>query len=202
MDTQVLGQGLEPVRRHLGIEGGEAHGRRWIVLAAPFAVGAILGTLLGWSADRAPAPGAAIVATRPSVVHRPHLATAPTVAPAAGFAASQAGPARNGSRGLVLMIPADRDVYSSTGIPVAGRAFARPHGARIRTVHVELYVAGRLVKSANMDVYSGRFAGVLRVVAPAGVSDAELRVTDPGNASQAAETRSILLEAPAQATPG
>ena len=58
-------------------------------------------------------------------------------------------------------MPADRDYLSATSIPVAGIALGRPHGPRIRSVHVALYVGGRLVEGTDLEVYAGRFAGVL-----------------------------------------
>jgi hypothetical protein len=105
--------------------------------------------------------------------------------------------AQSSGRGLQVIVPADRDYVSASGIPVAGIAFARPHGPSIHAVRVELFVAGRLIDSADFDVMSSRFAGVLKVTSPIGPADAELRLTDPSNPSRPAVVRSITIDAPA-----
>ncbi len=93
-------------------------------------------------------------------------------------------------------MPADRDYLAATSIPVAGIALGRPHGPRVRAVRVELYVGGRLVDGMDLEVYAGRFAGVLALDGAIAMADAEIRVRNPANPAQAAEVRSITLDTP------
>ena len=93
-------------------------------------------------------------------------------------------------------MPADRDYLAATSIPVAGMALGRPHGPRIRAVHVALYVGGRLVDGMDLGVYAGRFAGVLALDEPIARADAEIRLSNPANPAQAAVIRSITLDTP------
>ncbi len=94
-------------------------------------------------------------------------------------------------------MPANRDFLAATGIPVAGIALGRPHGPRIRSVTVALYVGGRLAESTDLEVYAGRFAGVLALEEPMHHAAAELRFTNPDNPTQAAVALPITLDAPA-----
>jgi hypothetical protein len=110
-------------------------------------------------------------------------------------AAAGPGPVSR-SRNVIVVMPADRDYLSATSIPVAGIALGRPHGPRIRSVHVALYVSGRLVDDTDLEVYAGRFAGVLGLHAPIDQAAAELRFSDPANPAQAAVIRSITLATP------
>ena len=93
-------------------------------------------------------------------------------------------------------MPADRDYLSATSIPVAGIALGRPHGPRIRSVHVALYVGGRLVEGTDLEVTRGASPGCLASSAPIDQADAELRFSDPANPAQAAVIRSITLDTP------
>ena len=99
-------------------------------------------------------------------------------------------------RNVIVVMPADRDYLSAMSIPVAGIALGRPHGTRIRSVHVALYVGGRLVEGTDLEVYAGRFAGVLGLKTAIGHALAELRFSDPANPAQAAVIRSITLDTP------
>jgi hypothetical protein len=81
-------------------------------------------------------------------------------------------------RSLVIVLPAESDYLTSRAVPVAGLAFARPHGQPIGAVHVELVVGGLVVNWADLEVHSARFAGILH--APVGIvgGSAEIRVTN------------------------
>ena len=105
------------------------------------------------------------------------------------------GPGSRG-RAIVVVMPADRDYVAAASIPVAGLAFGRPHGPRVSSVHVALYVGGRLVEGTDLAVYSGHFAGVLGLDGPVGRGDAELRFGDPANPARALVIRSIRLDLP------
>ena len=90
------------------------------------------------------------------------------------------------SRNVIVVMPADQDYLSATGIPVAGdRRYGRPHGPRIRSVHVALYVGGRLVAGHGPRGLRGALAGVLGLRAPIDQADAELRFSDPANPFEA-----------------
>jgi hypothetical protein len=84
-------------------------------------------------------------------------------------------------RPLVVSMPRENDYLTSTTIPVAGFAYGRPHGPVIRTVHIELVAGDQVIDSADLDVFSGRFAGFLSVPASSGRVDAELRITNPAH---------------------
>ena len=89
-------------------------------------------------------------------------------------------------RNVIVVMPADRDYLSATSIPVAGIALGRPHGPRIRSVHVALYVGGRLVEGTDLEVYAGRFAGVL------GLHDRDRPGRSPSSGSATRPTRRRL----------
>ncbi len=98
---------------------------------------------------------------------------------------------------LMVLIPADRDYVASSSIAVAGLAFGRPRSPRVSAVDVELFVGGRLVDRMRLDVLSSRFAGVLKLSAPIGTTDAELRISDPTNRSGPAVVRQLTIDPPA-----
>jgi hypothetical protein len=98
---------------------------------------------------------------------------------------------------LMVLIPADRDYVASSSIAVAGLAFGRPRSPRVSAVEVELFVEGRLVDHVRLDVLSSRFAGVLKLSAPIGTTDAELRISDPTNRSGPAVVRRLTIDPPA-----
>ena len=100
-------------------------------------------------------------------------------------------------RSLMVLIPGDRDYVASSSIAVAGLAFGRPRSARVSAVEVELFVGGRLVDHARLDVLSSRFAGVLKLSTPIGTTDAELRISDPTHQSGPAVVRRLTIDPPA-----
>ncbi len=170
--------------------------RRRAAALGTLVIGIAAAAVLGSSADRAPATRAAAHEALPAQV----ATMAPSVAAPHASTASVAGHVPAHGRSVVVVMPADHDLVSASSIPVAGMAFARPHGPRIRSVHVDLYVGGRLIDGTDLDVYSGRFAGVLGIEAPVDHADAELRFSDPANPSKPATVRSITIDAPASTT--
>ena len=118
----------------------------------------------------------------------------------AALAAAAARPLASRGRSVIIVMPADHDFILASSIPVAGLAFSRPHGPRVRSVHVALRVAGRLVTSADINVYAGRFAGVLPLDAPIDRADAELRVSDAVSPSTPAGVRLLTVQTPARTT--
>jgi hypothetical protein len=174
----------EPVRR----PGRQLRARSATIVAAAFVAGAAGGMALGWSAA--------------GTTHT--VQAVPAVTAATETRSRAAGPAALGvpstGDGPDVVIPADRDIYPSSGIAVAGFAFPRPHNPAHRTVLVEVSVGGRLVASQDLAVYAGRFAGVIAVPAHAGMTEAQLRISYP-DSSQPATVRSVTIEAPT-AAPG
>lgn len=168
------------------------HARRWVVALGVFVIAAVATATVGVSADRAEA------SPKPAALPARMAAAAAAAAAPRSLPAHPAGhgPAARG-RSLVIVMPADRDYLSATSIPVAGLAFGRPHGPRIRSVHVALYVGERLVHGMDLEVFSGRFAGVLALDEAVAMADAEIRFTNPASPLQAAVVRSITLDAPA-----
>lgn len=210
MDTQALGKTFEPTRTG-GPAGASSdwtvddmvhsvrsthpatqHARRWVaglgvVVLAAAGAAAVVGSL-----DRGGA--ASMPLTWPP---RPVMATLakPAPLPARVAAAAAAGHRpETGRRSVVIVLPADRDIIAGSGIPVAGIALGRPHGPRVRSVHVELAVDGRIIADADIEVYSGRFAGVLHVDAPTEMTAAQLRFANPANPGSTA-TRTITIQA-------
>jgi hypothetical protein len=203
MDTQAFtkaeAQGdewsVDDVVRSIRTSDGAAdHARRWVVALGVLMIAAVATATVGVSADPAeasPKPAALparIAAAAAAAPAAPRLPVHP-----AGY-----GPASRG-RSLVIVMPADHDYLSATSIPVAGLAFGRPHGPRIRSVHVALYVGERLVGGMDLEVYSGRFAGVLALDEAVAMADAEIRLSNPASPLQAAVIRSIRLDAPSTA---
>jgi hypothetical protein len=191
-------------------DGAPRRARRWMVALGALVVAVAATATIGLSADDAATTPAAvalparIAAAAPGNI-APRGGTLPVVAAAPGNIQprGQTMPALAaahdpGSRGraLVVIMPADRDYVAATSIPVAGLAFGRPHGPRVSSVHVALYVGGRLVEGTDLAVYSGRFAGVLGLDGRVGRGDAELRFSDPANPARAAVIRSITLDPP------
>jgi hypothetical protein len=145
-----------------------------------------VGAALGWSADRAMMSSAD--AAVPGSASTKQAVEAPR--PLSAIHA--------GRQSLDLAIPEDRAYVTSSSIVVAGTAFSRPHGPRIRTVQVELYVSGRLVERADLEVFSSRFAGVLELSTPIGRTDAELRVSDPSHPARPIVVRHLTIDSPAR----
>ena len=204
MDTQALptakGQtdewSVDDVVRSIRTgDGATHHARRWVV-----ALGALVIAAVG-DGDRRHV-GRSAPTPRRSPWRWPREdrgrssrgPAAPRTVAAPALAAGH-GPASRG-RSLVIVMPADRDYLSATRIPVAGIAFGRPHGPRIRAVRVALYVGEHLVDGMDLEVYAGRFAGVLALDGAIAMADAEIRVRNPANPAQAAEVRSITLDTP------
>ena len=175
------------------------HARRWaagfgaIVLAA---VTVTAGMSAGQTVSKPAAlPSRIAAAAAGPATSRAGAVPAPVALPSR-VAAGAGHPPVSRSRNVIVVMPADRDYLSAMSIPVAGIALGRPHGPRIRSVHVALYVGGRLVEGTDLEVYAGRFAGVLGLRAPIDQADAELRFSDPANPAQAAVIRSITLDTP------
>ena len=145
-------------------------------------MGGALGATIGWSAAHGTSSAGAVAA--------PHAA----IAKAAPAAPSTAGAVQAAHRSLDMAIPADGAYVKSTGIVVAGSAFGRPHGPRVSSVRVELYVADRLVEGTDLDVYASRFAGVLRVSTPIGPADAELRISDPDHPTRPVVVHKLTID--------
>jgi hypothetical protein len=178
------------------------HARRWAAALAALVIAAAATASVGVSSDRAagspkptalPARIAAAAAAGPTT-SRAGAALVPAPLPARVSAATGRAPVSR-SRSFVIVMPADRDYVAATSIPVAGIALGRPHSPRIRVVHVELYVGGSLVGGTDLDVYSGRFAGVVDLQEPIVHADAEIRLSNAATPSQAAVIRSIRLDA-------
>ena len=188
------------VRSIRATTGAQPHARRWAAALGALVIAAAATATIGVSADRsAGSPKPAGLPARIAAA-----AAGPATTRAAALPAPVALPSRLGaaaghppvsrSRSVIVVMPADQDYLSAASIPVAGMALGRPHGPRIRSVHVALYVGGRLVEGKDLAVYAGRFAGVLGVHAAIDQADAELRFSDPANPAQAAVVRSITLD--------
>ena len=166
MQTQGLSTDLTGHDTQLaGLDGGATSGARATVARLgliAFVVGAAVGSWSAW--------GMTQLANGP--------ATSPS--PAAGHVTSASTRGPSSGRSVVLSIPREDDYLKSTSIPVAGFAVGRPHGPAIRSVHVELLVDDRVVDSADIDVFSGRFAGLLSTSGISGRVAAQLRITNVG----------------------
>ncbi len=172
-----------------GTASGTASGRGQLALIT-FLVGGLLGAGLGWSA--------ANPATTPSAVGTADGAGSAVVAPAvAAPSASRAQKATPARRSIAVAIPGERDYITSSKLAVAGTAYGRPHGPRVRSVQVELYVAGEMIDRAELDVFSSRFAGVLELPTLLGRVDAELRISNPTRPSGPIVVRHVTIHAPA-----
>jgi hypothetical protein len=224
MDTQALGKTFEPTRTGgpagapsdwtvddmvhsvRSTRTAPQQVRRWVaglgvVVLAAAGAAAVVGSLDRGSAASMPLtwpprPVMATLAKPAPLPSRMAAAAAAGGAPHAGGASSTAAGHRpeTGRRSVVIVLPADRDIIAGSGIPVAGIALGRPHGPRVRSVHVELAVDGRIIADADIEVYAGRFAGVLHVDAPTEMTAAQLRFANPANPGSAA-TRTITIQA-------
>ena len=191
------------VRSIRATDGARHRARRWAAAVGALVIAAAATATVGLSGDRFAT--SAKPAALPSRIAAA-AAAGPATSRAAALPAPGALPSRLGaaathhavsrSRSVIVVMPADQDYLSAASIPVAGIALGRPHGPRIRSVHVALYVGGRLVSGADLEVYAGRFAGVLGIHAAIDQADAELRFSDPANPAQAAVVRSIRLDTP------
>jgi hypothetical protein len=185
MQTQGLTSGLKgratttPAATGLG---KAAAGTTRIALSA-FVVGIAVGAWAGWGLERIAAPASATPAV--STVRQP-VVLDPVTDPAGRVTAA--------GRSLALSLPSEGAYLTSSSIPVAGTAFGRPHGPSVTTVHVELIAAGRSIESADIPVFSGRFAGVFEVPTLKGRTNAELRISDPLHQGNKAIVREVTLD--------
>ena len=169
-----------------GFSGKSEIGRRGHLTLITFVVGAALGVTFGWSASRSVVSSVGLDQAAGTTGE-----TQAVVAPRAARADAKAG-----RKSLVVAMPEDRAYVKSSSIAVAGMAFGRPHGPRIRSVHVELYVGGQLLESADLEVFSARFAGILRLSRPIGRAEAELRFSDSSRRAGPV-TRHLVIDTPA-----
>ena len=121
-------------------------------------------------------------------------APAAPVAPAPGHIARTTTHAPSGARSVVMSVPRDGDYLKATSIPVAGFAAGRPHGPSIKSVHVELLVGDRVIDSADIEVFSGRFAGVLSASDISGRAAAVLRITNPARSDQPIVAKKVTID--------
>lgn len=159
LSTTLKGHDTQPA----GHDGGATTGARATVgrlSMIAFVVGAAVGSWSAWGMTQLANPAAV------------------PASPTAGPVTSASTRAPSIGRSVVLSIPRDNDYLKSTSIPIAGFAVGRPHGPTIKSVHVELLVGGRVVDSADIDVFSGRFAGVLSASGISGRVAAQLRITN------------------------
>ena len=183
MDTQGYTGRLDHVADSLAARAPGLAGGRLALMS--LLVGGVVGAALGWSVNQATAPA--------PFAEPPRTAVAPPAIEAP--AASQAGPRKAARESLVVAFPEERAYVKSSNIAIAGMAFGRPHGPRIRSVQVELYVGGKLVERADLEVFSSRFAGVLQLATPIGQADAELRVSDPTRPARPIVVRHLTIDA-------
>jgi hypothetical protein len=110
-------------------------------------------------------------------------------------APTAAAAARAVRKSIAVVFPVDGAYVTSSSIAVAGTAFNRPHGPRIRSVLVELYIAGRVAGRMDLEVVSSRFAGVLQLSTPTGRTDAELLVSDPARSTRPIAVKHLTIDA-------
>lgn len=177
METQGLTSRLHGAN---GTTFGDA-GRR-LTLSA-LVVGVAIGAWSGWALERA-------VATASPTLPGATVTTPATIDAAGQQAVPQAGAARS----LSVSIPADDTYLTAASIPVAGIAFGRPHGPKVASVHIELIAEGRSISSADIPVFSGRFAGVLTVPSLAGRVTGQLRISDPLHNGPAVVVRTVTID--------
>ena len=177
METQGLTSRLHGAN---GTTFGDA-GRR-LTLSA-LVVGVAIGAWSGWALERA-------VATASPTLPGATVTTPATIDAAGQQAVPQAGAARS----LSVSILADDTYLTAASIPVAGIAFGRPHGPKVASVHIELIAEGRSISSADIPVFSGRFAGVLTVPSLAGRVTGQLRISDPLHNGPAAVVRTVTID--------
>ncbi len=189
VDDMVQAIRAVDTRRHPARRAALAGGVIAVALAAVAVLGSADRNAVTTTAARVAVP-ARIAATSPL-----DASAAPALVPATALR-----PVASRGRSVVIVMPADHDFILTSSIPVAGLAYSRPHGPRVRSVHVEVRVGGRLVSSADLPVYGGRFAGVLALDAPIDQAVAELRVSDPVNPSTPAGIRLLTIQAPAITT--
>jgi hypothetical protein len=169
--------------------GAAARGRRALITLL---VGGVIGAAIGWSAGWAAlTPSASGIA----VPAGPMIDSPAIAAPLASRVQTET-PVR---RSIVVVIPGEQDFVRSSTIAIAGMAYGRPHGPRVRSVQVELYVEGKLVDRADLEVFSSRFAGVIELPTPVSKADAELRISDPTRSSGPIVVRSFTIDAPLSA---
>ena len=179
MQTQGLTSHLDRGDRSTSATFGDP--ARRFAISALF-VGAAVGAWSGWGLERI------VAMTTPGTTAQPAapIATTPAIT-------SSSGPASTG-RSLAVEFPADDAYLTTASIPVAGLAYGRPHGPKVSSVHVELTAAGRPMTSADIPVYSGRFAGVLAMPMFDGRVTAELRVSDPLHTGATAVVRTVTID--------
>ena len=173
---------VDDVVRSIRTRNGAPHrARRWMTALAVLAVAVAAIATIGLSADdAATAPVAVALPARIAAAAPGNIAprggTLPVVATAPGnirprgqtmpALAAAHGPGSRGRAIVVVVMPADRDYVAAASIPVAGLAFGRPHGPRVSSVHVALYVGGRLVEGTDLAVYSGHSPGCSASMGP------------------------------------
>ena len=157
--------------------GGSTIGRLGVIA---FVVGAAVGSWSAWGMTQL-ASAAPIAAQAAPATPADQGITATTRAPSPG-------------RSVVMSVPRDNDYLKATEIPVAGFAAGRPHGPSITSVHVELLVGDQLVDSADIDVFSGRFAGILSASGISGRVAAELRITNPARGDQPIVVKKVTID--------
>jgi hypothetical protein len=182
MQTQGLTTGLKGKARDAQATKaiGMAAGTSSRLAVSALVVGAAIGAWSAWGMER-------IAAT----VSEPPADVAPIVA---APPAAAAGRVTAAGRSLVLSIPSEDAYLTSRSIPVAGTAYGRAHGPAVSAVHVELSASGRSITSADIPVFSGRYAGVLEVPTLDGGTKAELRISDPLHKGAKAIVRNVTLD--------
>ena len=155
-------------------------------------MGGVIGAAIGWSAGWAALTPSTSGITAPAGP----MADTPAIAAPLAPQAQTETPVR---RSIVVVIPGEQDYVRSSTIAVAGMAYGRPHGPRVRSVQVELYVEGKLVDRADLEVFSSRFAGVLELPTPVSKVDAELRISDPTRSTGPKVVRPFTIDAPTNA---
>ena len=188
MDTQSYSSRLGP----LPTPGtSTAHGG-WRLAVVALAMGGVVGVAIGWSAAHAtPMSVGAGAATEAAVAKQ--AAKAPT-APVA-IAAPAEGAARRAS--LDVAIPRMGPIPRRRASWSPGRRSAGPTVRGSRSVHVELYVADKLVERTELDVFSSRFAGIVELSKPIGRADAELRISDASRPTGPVQVRHLTIVVPA-----
>jgi len=182
MDTQGYAGRLDHGQDRAGTRASSQAGR--LALMSLLA-GAAVGAGFGWSVNEATTP-----------IPSSDVPLAAVASPVIEVSTpSQAGLPTAGRRSLVVSIPEERAYVKSSSIAIAGMAFSRPHAPRIQSVRAELYVAGKLVERADLDVFSSRFAGVLQLSTPIGPAAAELRISDTTRPARPIVVRHLTIDA-------
>jgi len=180
MQTQGLTSHLD--QANPSTTGAFADPARRLAISALF-VGVALGAWSGWGLER-------IVSTAAAAVPAPAVAVPVAVAPAIGRSVGST----SAKSALAVEFPADDAYLTTASIPVAGLTYGRPHGPKVSAVHVELIADGEPITSADIPVYSGRFAGVLETPTIDGRVTAVLRISDPLHTGDKAIVRTVTID--------